>query len=94
MSADDKNAEGVSKEPLFEVSVLAGVTTSPRYKTVGQIITCVNRSDQRRDFREIGLYLQSLSPPLRKPPQPNPEKKCEKQKMDCSNLHGFLKPGK
>lgn len=55
MSADDRSAEEVSRESFFEVSVPAGVTRSLKYKTVGQIRTCVTRTDQRRDFREIGF---------------------------------------
>lgn len=87
MSAEDRGTKGVSRESFFEVSVPVGVTRSLKYKTVGQIRTCVNCSDQSRDFREISLYLQSLKscvcpPPLKKNPNQT-LKKCEKQKTDC-----------
>lgn len=53
MSAEDRGTEEVSGESFFEDYVPVGVMRSLNYKTVGQIRTCVNCSDQRRDFRRI-----------------------------------------
>jgi len=90
VSAEDRGTEEVSKESFFEVSVPVGVTRPLINKTVGQIRTCVSCSDQRRDYREIGLYLQNLNP---SPSKETSEtvKKPVKQKIDSSNIHIFLK---